>query len=110
MQRRLRVAVAGEGELLAETLLRIQESPPGVVCVSSVTPTHFLQVRSVCKRLLLVDAEMQIVLGLWGETLDPAGLEQRLPSSPRIQVVRSLAEAAAAVVPFASRSVTASAI
>jgi predicted PurR-regulated permease PerM len=109
-QRGLPVALSGDGELLAETLSRIQESPPRVVCVSSVTPTHFLQVRSLCKRLLQVDDEMQIVLGLWGETLDRAGLEQRLPSSPRIHVVRSLAEAAAAVVPFASRSVAANAV
>ena len=47
----------------------------------------------MCKRLLQSGAKTQIVLGLWGEDLEHAELEQRLPPSPRIQVVTSLTEA-----------------
>ncbi|MEO6709459.1 MAG: AI-2E family transporter, partial [Planctomycetota bacterium] len=93
-RRGCRVSKPGEAELFAETLARIRAEPPRVVCISSVAPTHFLQVRALCKRLLQASPEVQIVLGLWGEDLEHAELEQRLPASARIRIVTSLATAA----------------
>ncbi|HTF91169.1 MAG TPA: AI-2E family transporter [Planctomycetota bacterium] len=88
------VSQPGENELFAETLARIRVDPPQVVCVSSVVPTHFLHVRALCKRLMQASPEVHIVLGLWGEDLEQAEIEQRLPASARIHVVTSLADAA----------------
>ncbi len=92
-RRGCQVSSTSDGEFTAETCERIHADPSIVVCVSSVAPTHFLQVRAMCKRLLQSGTKTQIVLGLWGEDLEHAELEQRLPPSPRIQVVTSLTEA-----------------
>jgi predicted PurR-regulated permease PerM len=85
--------VHGESKLLGEVVERIQEDRTSVVCISSVRPTRFLHLRSLCKRILLSDPEVQIVLGLWGEDLQRADLEQRLTASPRVHIVDTLAGA-----------------
>src|SRR5204863_4759272 len=90
-----------------ETIERIQADPPSVVCVSSVAPTHFLQVRALCKKLLKADDSVPIVLGLWGEDLENADLDQRLPPSDRIHVFSKLRDAAERATSLASRAASA---
>jgi predicted PurR-regulated permease PerM len=101
------VSTAGESKLLGEIFERIQEKRPSVVCVSSVAGTQLLYVRSLCKRILQTDPDVQIVLGLWGEDLERADVEQRLPKSPRILVVTSLVEAVERVKVIESRFIEA---
>jgi len=87
------VTVEGDAKLVGEVVERIEEDRTRVVCVSSVQPTQFLHLRSLCKRILLTDPRIQIVLGLWGEDLSSADLEQRLTDSPRVHFVNTLAAA-----------------
>jgi hypothetical protein len=82
-------------EFVSDTAARLEKQPVDVVFVSSVVPTHFLHVRSLCKRLLRARPEARIVLGLWGEDLSPAGMAERLPTSPQVQPVSTLREAIA---------------
>lgn len=109
-QRGLQVTIPGEGELLGETLERIRKDPPNVVCISSVAPTHFLHVRTLCKRLLKAEPRVHIVLGLWGEDLEPSEIEQRLPASDKLHVAISLAGAVERTAGLAGHPVVTSAV
>ena len=87
------VSVEGESKLVGEVVERIEEDGTSVVCISSVRPTQFLHLRSLCKRILLTDPKVQVVLGLWGEDLQRTDLEQRLTASPRVHIVRTITDA-----------------
>ncbi len=79
--------------LLGELLETVRRGDVDVVVLSAVVPIHFLQVRSLCKRLLANDDKVEILVGLWGEDPQANGIAERLPSSPRIHVVTSIAQA-----------------
>ncbi len=104
------VAVEGESKLVAEVVERIEEDRTRVLCISSVRPTQFLHLRTLCKRILLADAQIQIVLGLWGEDLQRADLEQRLTTSERVQIVNTLADAVERSAAIAAPSVASPAL
>ncbi len=95
VQHGLKATASAGGELLGEVIESIRRDGVGIVCVSSVLPTHFLHVRSLCKKLLASDERLVIVVGLWGEDLDTKEIDQRLPNSPRVRVATSLAQAVA---------------
>jgi len=83
--------------LLAEVLEIVRRGEVDVVVISSVVPTHFLHVRSICKRLLALENDVQIVVGLWAEDLSIEEVRARLPASPRVRVTATLAEAIASI-------------
>jgi len=99
------VTIEGDAKLVGEVVERIEEDRTRVVCVSSVQPTQFLHLRSLCKRILLTDPRIEVVLGLWGEGLPSAELEQRLTDSPRVHIVNTLAGAVERSTELASSSV-----
>lgn len=86
---------ASPDRLLAEVLESVRQDEVDVIVISSVVPTHFLHVRTLCKRILAVDSEVQILVGLWGEDHPNAASLERLPRSPRVHVVSRIAEAIA---------------
>lgn len=86
---------ASPDRLLGEVLESVRQDEVDVVVISSVVPTHFLHVRTLCKRLLAVDSDVQILVGLWGESMSNAESLERLPQSPRVHVVSHIAEAIA---------------
>jgi hypothetical protein len=89
-------ATVGAPELLlAEIVETMRRDEVELIVISSVIPTHFLHIRSLCKRLLAVDSHAEILLGLWGETASPEELAQRLPSSPRLHVATTIEAAVA---------------
>ncbi len=84
---------SGHERLLGEVLEVARRGELDVVVISAVVPIHFLHVRSLCKRLLANDSCVEILVGLWGEASTPRELAEKLPDSPRIHVVTSIAEA-----------------
>jgi methanogenic corrinoid protein MtbC1 len=82
--------LAGAEVLLAEVGEMMRRDEVDLIVVSSVIPTQVLHVRSLCKRLLAVDSRAEILLGLWGEAASKEDLAQRLPSSPRLNVVTTM--------------------
>jgi hypothetical protein len=96
-QRGIDATSASTHELASETTERLQRGSYTVVVVSAVAPTHFLFIRSLCKRFLQSQANLHVVVGLWGEELGAAAIADRLPSSPRLHVAVSLQEAVTAV-------------
>jgi len=66
-----------------------------VVVVSSVVPTHFLHVRSLCKRLLALEPRVDVLVALWAEEMPTEEARRRFPDSPRVHVVTSFTEALA---------------
>jgi len=94
-RRGIRSQSASTNEFVSDTAARLEAHPVDLVFVSSVVPTHFLHVRSLCKRLLRARPEARIVLGLWGEELSAPGIGERLPVSPQVQPVPTLKEAIA---------------
>jgi predicted PurR-regulated permease PerM len=97
LRRGVRAVSTSTVEFVSETAARLDQEPVDVVFVSSVVPTHFLHVRSICKRLLRVRPDLHIVLGLWGEDIAASGTTERLPSSPQVRPVSTLKDAIAAV-------------
>lgn len=89
------VDVVGQGRLLAETLHVASSGDYDVVVVSCVAPVHFLHVRTLCKRVLAAAPDVELLVGLWGETWDAAEIARRLPDSPRIHVESSVERAVA---------------
>lgn len=78
--------------MLAEVLESIRRGEHDAVVISSVAPTHFLHVRSLCKRLLALDRRVEILVGLWSEEMSPAEARARLPESPHVHVATSIAQ------------------
>lgn len=81
--------------LLAEVLETARRGDVDVIVLSAVAPIHFLHVRSLCKRLLANEDKVEILVALWGESPHVNGAMERLPSSPRLHVVTSVAQALA---------------
>jgi hypothetical protein len=95
LRRGVRAVSTSTDEFVSDTAARLDQEPAGMVFVSSVVPTHFLHVRSICKRLLRARPDLRIVLGLWGEDLAAPGIAERLPNSQQVQPVSTLREAIA---------------
>lgn len=81
--------------LLAEVLETARRGDVDVIVLSAVAPIHFLHVRSLCKRLLANEDKVEILVALWGEAPQVNGAREKLPSSPRLHVVTSVAQALA---------------
>ena len=97
LRRGVRAVSTSTVEFVSETAARLDQEPVDVVFVSSVVPTHFLHVRSICKRLLRAQPALHIVLGLWGEDLAASSTTERLPTSPQVRPVSTLKDAIAVV-------------
>lgn len=87
-------ATSGAPEILiAEVIESMRRDEVDLIVISSVIPTHFLHIRSLCKRLLSVESRAEILLGLWGESASAEELAQRLPASPRLSIATTMASA-----------------
>lgn len=93
--RGFQVTTAPEDRLLSDVLEATTRGEYDAVVISSVLPTHFLHLRSSCKKLLAVPSRVEIVVGLWGEDLSIEEARARLPDSNRVRVVTTLAGAVA---------------
>lgn len=91
------VTEATPDRLVAEVLDVIRRGEVDVVVVSSVVPTHFLHVRSLCKRLLALETPVHLLVGLWAEELPDEEVRSRLPNSPRLHVATTIAQAIARI-------------
>lgn len=82
-------------EQLPQVLDVLRAGGVDVVVVSSVVPTHFLHVRSLCKRLLALEPRVEILVGLWAEEMPIEEARRRFPDSPRVHVVTKFTAALA---------------
>ncbi len=97
-------ATSPENRLLSEVLEAAARGEYDAIMISSVLPTHFLHLRSSCKKLLAVESRVEILVALWGEDLSVEEVRRRLPDSNRVHVVTTLAGAIAWSEEFAMRA------
>jgi hypothetical protein len=54
------------GTLSSELIARIEQCPPGLVCIGAVPPGGLVRARYLCKRLKARYPDIKVVVGLWG--------------------------------------------
>lgn len=73
-----KVEMLGVDTLAAELIERLNEFKPDAICIGSLPPAGFVQVRYLCKRLRQHDQSVRILAGRWGDLADADASAQLL--------------------------------
>ncbi|MBX3437885.1 MAG: AI-2E family transporter, partial [Planctomycetaceae bacterium] len=86
--------------LVAERLAVIADERHQCVCVSSVAPGDLQQTTQICKRLLIQNPDLSIVVGRWGAGPMPENEVDVLQSAGRVRVVGSMSALRDEIIPI----------
>ena len=94
------VEVMSKGALAAETLARVGELRPAVVCIGAVPPYSFSAIRYLCKKLRSQYPEVKILVGCWGLHEDVKQTVERLKTAGADLASSELLETRALLLPL----------
>ena len=78
--------------LTSELVARIALDPPAILCIAALPPRGLAHARYLCKRLRNSSAELQIVVGRWGQKRNLKLERERLEQAGATFITSSLAE------------------
>lgn len=76
-----------------EMLEQVKRCEPNVLFISALPPFAITHARSLCRRARKQCADLKVVIGLWGTTVDRKILQERLGAGCAEYLVHSIAEA-----------------